>query len=543
MNDQTTSPPSAFQRHLPLLHRVLSSRRWWKALGFTALGLITLLALFYAIENWRGARAWKEVRDQLRAQGEPLSFAELVPPMPPEEENFAMTPHFRGFFDKSMSADGKTPVWSARWQESKLPEWPNKLKGDRHWRLGEHFELAWNRRAAELQNAPLQKESAQSEMEIRSRSTDQDQFEGIDISTNTPSEAMRQLLEKSRPILDEIETAVRRPKSQFPIHYEDNVSALLPHLANLKGLGRLFSLRALARLDAGDAAAALQDVLTTIRLAESLRNEPVLISGLVRIAILELAMQPIWQGLADRKWNAGQLRELQSRLETVDLLVAYQLSARGERIFAQDFCDLVERERNLGEMGMLDGSDDSHSFHYRLWNYAPKGWYVYNKAVIARLLADALPAINLVERRFDAPKVKAYDADLDRKLKGNVKLFPARLIAPGLGRSPQKFALTQASVDQAVIACALERHRLAHGSYPATLAELVPDYLTAVPHDIMDGQPLRYRLADGKFTLYSIGVNGTDDGGQAAFKEIRDGRSWQRDEGDWVWSYPEAVNR
>mgnify|MGYP000981088996 CR=1 FL=1 len=68
MNDQTTSPPSAFQRHLPLLHRVLSSRRCWKALGFTALGLITLLALFYAIENWRGARVWKEVRDQLRAQ-------------------------------------------------------------------------------------------------------------------------------------------------------------------------------------------------------------------------------------------------------------------------------------------------------------------------------------------------------------------------------------------------------------------------------------------------------------------------------------------
>lgn len=520
MKDQTTSPPSAFRRHLPFLHRLLSSRRWWKALGYTALGLITLLALFYAVENWRGARAWKVVRDQLRAQGEPLSFAELVPPMPPEDENFAMTPFFRGYFDKSLSADGKTPVWSVRQEETKLQDWPGKLNDTYNWRLGERYEFAWNRRAEDLS-----------------------QFAGVDVATLPPVEAIRRLLEQSRPILEEIEAAVRRPKSQFPIHYEDNVSALLPHLANLKGLGRLFSLRALARLDAGDAAAALQDVLTTIRLAESLRDEPVLISGLVRIAILELAMQPIWQGLADRKWNAGQLRELQSRLETMDLLVAYQLSARGERIFAQDFCDLVERERNLGEMGMLDGSDDSHSFHYRLWNYAPKGWYVYNKAVIARLLADALPAINLVERRFDAPKVKAYDTELDRKLKGNAKLFPARLIAPGLGRSPQKFVLAQTSVDQAVIACALERQRLAHGSYPATLAKLVPDHVAAVPHDIMDGQPLRYRLEDGKFTLYSIGVNGTDDGGHAAFKEVRDGKTWQRDEGDWVWSYPEAANR
>lgn len=265
MNTQTTSPPSVFQRHLPLLHRVLGSRRCWKALGFTALGLITLLALFYAVENWRGARAWKEVRDQLRAQGEPLSFAELVPPMPPEEENFAMTPYFRGLFDKSLSSDGKTPVWAVRQQESKLPDWPGKVNDTYRWRLGERYEFAWNRRAEDL--SP---------------------FAGIDVATLPPIEALRQLLEKSRPILGEIETAVRRPKSQFPVHYEDNLSALLPHLANLKGLGRLFSLRALARLEAGDAAAALQDVVTTIRLAESLRNEPILISGLVRIAILEI---------------------------------------------------------------------------------------------------------------------------------------------------------------------------------------------------------------------------------------------------------------
>jgi len=45
------------------------------------------------------------------------------------------------------------------------------------------------------------------------------------------------------------------------------------------------------------------------------------------------------------------------------------------------------------------------------------------------------------------------------------------------------------------------------------------------------------------FTFYSVGANGTDDDGQAAFKELRDGRTWQRDEGDWVWTYPEAANR
>jgi hypothetical protein len=45
---------------------------------------------------------------------------------------------------------------------------------------------------------------------------------------------------------------------------------LLPHLASLRGLGRLFSLRALTRLEVGDAAPALQDALTTIRLPDVL---------------------------------------------------------------------------------------------------------------------------------------------------------------------------------------------------------------------------------------------------------------------------------
>ena len=47
------------------------------------------------------------------------------------------------------------------------------------------------------------------------------------------------------------------------------------------------------------------------------------------------------------------------------------------------------------------------------------------------------------------------------------------------------------------------------GSHPASLAELVPDFLPAVPIDPWDGKPLRY--AAGK--VWSIGQDGKDDGG------------------------------
>jgi hypothetical protein len=41
--------------------------------------------------------------------------------------------------------------------------------------------------------------------------------------------------------------------------------------------------------------------------------------------------------------------------------------------------------------------------------------------------------------------------------------------------------------------------------------------------------------ASGKFLLYSVGWNETDDGGQIALK--KDG-SEDRENGDWVWQYP-----
>lgn len=62
---------------------------------------------------------------------------------------------------------------------------------------------------------------------------------------------------------------------------------------------------------------------------------------------------------------------------------------------------------------------------------------------------------------------------------------------------------------------ALELFAKEHGHYPEKLNELVPDFLPAVPEDnhAPPKTPLRYRRdADGAL-IYSVGKNGTDDGG------------------------------
>jgi len=104
-----------------------------------------------------------------------------------------------------------------------------------------------------------------------------------------------------------------------------------------------------------------------------------------------------------------------------------------------------------------------------------------------------------------------------------------------MGRLVTKSAYAQTWVDLARVACALERYRLANGQFPETLDTLAPKFIAQVPDDIINGQPLKYRrTADGRFVLYSVGENETDDGGKVVMTKSGN-PDWKH--GDWVWRY------
>jgi len=89
-------------------------------------------------------------------------------------------------------------------------------------------------------------------------------------------------------------------------------------------------------------------------------------------------------------------------------------------------------------------------------------------------------------------------------------------------------------VSLARVACALERHRLATGSYPEKLDGLTPRFIDRLPPDPVNGEPLKYRRdAPDRFILYSVGANLKDDGGRVDVDDL--GRIRNRGQGDWVW--------
>jgi hypothetical protein len=108
----------------------------------------------------------------------------------------------------------------------------------------------------------------------------------------------------------------------------------------------------------------------------------------------------------------------------------------------------------------------------------------------------------------------------------------AALLLAGLKNVITKTVTGQVLVDQASVACALERYQLAHGKYPENLEGLTPQFMAKIPIDVIGGRAYRYKPTAAGYQLYSIGWNERDDGG-APGKTLFDEK-----EGDWLWECP-----
>jgi hypothetical protein len=289
-----------------------------------------------------------------------------------------------------------------------------------------------------------------------------------------------------------------------------------------------------------------------LRLADTIRTEPFLISHLVRIAMVQITLQPIYEGLAEHKWSDAQLAELDSELAKFDFLADYELSMRGERGCEVSAVEFI-RHRNLrrfNETFNLTGNGDRTQLSAGaiLYYLCPNGWFYQNELRFSRAMVQFyLPVADVNQQTVSPAMTRRAVAAVETEIKHrNPYNFLECLFVPSLGNAVKIFAYAQSSVDLARVAIALERYRLAHGEYPESLDALAPQFIAKLPHDIINGQPLHYRrtanppsqgsdAASGQFVLYSVGWNETDDGGVVGLKE---NGSVDINTGDWVWRYP-----
>jgi hypothetical protein len=503
--------------------------------------LITLAALVRTEENLRGKWAWKKCKRELEAQGEKLDWKEYIPPPVPDDQNFAMTPFLAPLLDFNTNRTAANP---SAWRDTNGYDRAFSVGAkiffnlaisrgsDITWYPGPEYETRLER-LTDLQAWALPLTGKTNKAQLAAAPA---------LPRREAAAVVLRALEQDNPALDELRSASRRPYARFNLQYDSESAAaiLLPHLAVLKRCSRVFALRASAELALARTDLAWADAQMVLYLSDAIKNEPILISRIVQVHLVQIALKPIWEGLAEHKWSDAQLVEIEQRLAKLNLLADADL--RSERAFWIINLDQMRRfgrGENLMDLTALE-------------NFLLSSICYQNESFLAQLFQQRfVPVVDAANQRV-YPSRALDEAALSKALASRFKpdSLPTQELVPYVSRAQPMFAFGQTRVNEAIVACALERYRLAQGQFPESLEPLCPRFLEKMPHDVITGAPLIYRRTpDGQFILYSVGWNEKDDGGLVVrpsppYDETQmDWRSkrwseWELIQGDWVWQYP-----
>jgi hypothetical protein len=509
---------SLFTKHRPILAiatlllegvlavflcRWLSRRRYVSPFLFSLAWLITFAVLFYAEENWRGKRAWEKYRSDLIARGEMLEWKANVPPSVPDEENFARTPLLKAIGTKSKV---DTNVW-ARFDYVGFGELAPFLGSGGSWDEG--------RLATDL-------EACQKTLRASTHFN-------LPPLPRAPAEDVLDALRKLQPEFDELRAASLRRYSQFVINPELSPEQVeIPNYVAYRTLIQLLSLRATAELALAQNKEALKDMIVMQRLTESLKSELTLVSAMIRVAISGVTVHTFWEGWSAGKWSDAQLEQLQKLFLETDLLATLDRGWRnGER---NGVNTIVERytPRRIAEVFRMNDSKENATWFDATMAFVPRGWIYQNQLVYTRLVQEAASFYDVRGQQVFPAKTEGFTSTINEVTKQRTPFnLLASVAMPNITKAIRTCARTQTSVNQAAVACALERYRRTNGYYPQTLGELSPRFIATLPHDIVGGQPLRYHVGPGGYALYSVGWNQKD---EAGVWDTRSGKD------DWMWT-------
>lgn len=510
-----------------------TEKRTGQRLLFWLACLVLLVVMIYLGLNQGGNSAWDNYRRQWEAKGERFDFASFVPKPVPDDQNFALAPIVVSSYAQELDQTGhqiippNTNIVNRldleTYNDRGLVRMPTNGTGS--WTRGMTVDLqAW-------QNY------------YRALATKTNAFP-VPPQPQSPAADVLLALGKYDSAIEALRRAGLRPASRFPLNYDTDPPTLilLPQLSVLKNCSQVLQLRALAELQNGQTEDALDDIKLILRLTESVHTEPFLISHLVRIAMVQMAMQPVWEGLVERKWSDAQLAELDRELAGLDFLADYEFSLRAERALSIASVEHLRRKRDFDRMLNVDdtaGSDQDRGgsfLGHMAFRLIPGSVFYRNELAIARMNQQYLLPIVSTEQHIASPEAARHADSAIEEMRAHwtPNNVLAAMMLPALTATVKKYAYAQCSVDLARIACALERYRLAQGKFPESLDALSPAFLQKVPHDLINGQPLHYQRTDNdQFLLYSVGWNVTDDGGTVEMSKTS--RLVDTAKGDWVW--------
>lgn len=514
---------SALARKLAPNLAALFSRKMRRRCLFVLASLVTLFALFCAIERWRGRAALRSWKTEMIAKGEKFEIEELAPP--PSEEARKKT---RLFYD---AADALTN----QFHFSAIP-WD--LLGSKIIATQGCVRVNW----------PL-------------------------IQTDADKEKLRKFaaeVEDIGPALKRLRETLRDPPQSTG---EDYRPAILRYGFGIRFLEKRMVAQALlaaaySAMQQGHREEALDNFHGLTSLLRLHQDDPMFVNLMVRVALANLGIQGTWDLLRAPGWTEDQLARLQEDWEGLNFLAQAAKSFETERAsaaFEIEFCRHATFRKVMAEVyepRVLHLDEDTPApfdevvrdyIHLQLWKLA---WSEQDELFHSRLSQPVIESLRSAAvkkswmelRRESETQEKQFSQDFTgwAGVYNRARYNFSQRSFISAWRAEQRIMQLETDRQMAIAAIALKRYQLRHGKLPPSLDALVPEFLSAVPLDYMDGKPLRYRLnPDGTFVLYSVGFDGQDHGGDDTIVKARYGSSgmprW--DARDAVWPQIEVPMR
>ena len=487
----------------------LLRKKWVRRLIQSLAIVISLGILCCAGINWWGARQKRAAIAAWKAAGRPLTLSQMLSPWPPEDQNFAMLPIFVTMRQEYESKSDPLEEWGA---ESLCRRMEAMGKLEREGGIGSKYFKS------QIDRAPDFSEWA-----------DANGFEG-----DAPR-LLSQFDAEYGDILADLRAGLNRPFSVPPRWYAlaDDSDALFKRGQPIYTFARCVPglvLRTELALSAERPEVALESLKMACRLSDLVGAEHTFIGMILRGGAWSALYPALAKALAKGVWTEQEIASIRTLLVGSDELGLIETGLDLETLANIGSFSTYRKDRaKLAEsFGAFSRFYFTAAKTPVIRELVPAGWH---DAFLARAIRrnigqiGALPAAGtslLDWCRESAAAEAKYDkrGELARALLPNNEMG----IDPGVLRERMSFAIVMRA--QAVLAADLELFRKKRGTYPVTLDEL-PGNSSVDP---MTGQLFRYRSKPGSYVLYSVGLDGTDHGGNKG-----DERHSGRQAPDWVW--------
>lgn len=310
---------------------------------------------------------------------------------------------------------------------------------------------------------------------------------------------------------------------------------------------------------------AMQRLLLGLDVVLFQSSERLMISQFLSYAEARITLEACWEAIQYKGWSDEQLTRLQEKWEEIDFLSAGIMSLAMERAREPLSFAVMRTRMSKTEFESAISSIGGVPSGAQIWQdtlehplaggrealdraLAVPRYFVWktissydDERLLMKLYQDMMDELRAVQRGQRGPR------EADSRLEGLFQTLLAgadpsaqypmtAMEQPILRKFIGQTLQAQTEVSLVTAAIALERYQMRHHQYPATLQELAPVFLKRVPIDYLDGKILCYRLRpNGSYLLYSVGVNGMDDGGDPSPASDENlGISMQRGR-DWVW--------